>query len=123
MKYKNALLDYNLCVCPAFSFLVRIPGFYDEPWSLYTKFSVLLYKWSAFYSKVLVWARTHEYSPVCMLWVLGLLHAQSSLRESRGRGGFEWLSLCRCSENILVQEIYCSKAQSQTQIPFWISGP
>ena len=42
---KNALLDYNTCVCPVFLFLVLIPGFYAKSWSLYAKVSVLLSKW------------------------------------------------------------------------------
>ena len=66
--YKNSIQDYNIYVCPIFSFPDRIPAFYAESWSLYTKVYVLLPKWTAFYSKVLVWVRTREHRPVRSLW-------------------------------------------------------
>ena len=66
--YKNSIQDYNIYVCPIFSFPDRIPDFYAESWSLYTKVYVLLPKWTAFYSKVLVWVRTREHRPVRSLW-------------------------------------------------------
>ena len=68
---KNALLNYKLCVCPAFLFPVQIPDFYAKSRSLYTKVSVLLSKWPDFYSRVLVWVRTRERHPFRPSLVVG----------------------------------------------------
>ena len=62
--YKNALLGYELCVLPAFSFTVQIPAFYAKYQSLYAKVSILLYKWLAFYSYFPVWVHTREHRPI-----------------------------------------------------------
>ena len=53
IHYRNALLDYKLCVLPVFSFTVRIP-FYTKSWSFNAEFSVILSKWNTLYSKILV---------------------------------------------------------------------
>ena len=53
-SYKHVLLDYLLCVCPAFLFPVQISDFYAKYRSLYTEAFVILSKWPAFYAKVLV---------------------------------------------------------------------
>ena len=69
--YKNALLDYKLCVCPVFSFPVQIPAFYAKSRSLYDKVSVLLSKLPGFYVKFLIWVSTHERCPVRPFWGVG----------------------------------------------------
>ena len=59
--------------CPAFSFLVQIPAFYAKSQSLYAEVSVLLSKWSAFYSEFIVWLSTCDCRTVRLPWGAGFV--------------------------------------------------
>ena len=70
INYKNVILDYKPCVCPAFSLLVQTHDFYAKSCSLYAKVSLIFSKWPDFYAEVLVWVSTRERRSVCPSWVV-----------------------------------------------------
>ena len=93
------LLNSKLWLCTVFLFIIRIPDFYAESLSLYSKVSVILSKWTSFHAKVPVWVFTWERRPVRLSW--GVLLAPSALHKARGRVVLKWVRLCRCARNYL----------------------
>ena len=56
-----------------FLFPSQIPHFNAKSRSLYAEVSVLLSKWPAFNSKILVWVCIRERRPVRLLWGVGVV--------------------------------------------------
>ena len=56
-------------------------------------------------------------------WGVGVLHAQITLRETRGRGRFKWVSLRRCAWKYFCARNLLRQSQSQTRLPVWLLGP
>ena len=65
------ILYYKLYVLSAIFFPVQIRAFYAKYRSIYVKVSVLLLKWSALYSNIIVLFHTYERRPVWLLWEVG----------------------------------------------------
>ena len=110
-----------MCVARVF-FFARIPYFYANYLSLYTKVYVLLFKWPTFYSKFLVRVLTCGHRPVCPPCVRILLWARSALRESNGRGEFKWVIWRRCAQNNLSARYLLRQSQYWTRIPVRLPG-
>ena len=90
-EYKNVMLNFKLCVCPAFLFSVKIPGFMVNPDKYttkshyyYTNGLVLKPKSSSGYILV-----STVPSRPSVVGCGGVLLQQSVLRETSGRGGFQ----------------------------------
>ena len=114
-KYKNALLDYKVCVCPAFLF--QIPDFNAVYWSLYAEVYVLFSKWPVFTLKYLSGNVPVSAAPPVLCGGGG-----ESLRKTRGGVDLNGWVYAGVREAILAQEIYCANpnpkpnSQSGSQI-------
>ena len=121
-RYKNPLLDYKLCVCPAFFFLSKYLLFtpnpvHYTPKSPFSSTNHQLFRSKSSYGCVLVSAVPSVH---CGGW--GVLHAQSALRETSGRGGFKWVILRRCAQNYIGAINLLRQSQYRTQLPVWLPG-
>ena len=79
MNIKSLLLDYKLCLLPAFSSPVQTLDFYAKSQSLYAEVSLLFSKWTGFYSNFPIWFCTRGRRPIWSLWVRVMLYARRAL--------------------------------------------
>ena len=124
--YKNALLDYMVCVLPVFYFPVWIPDFYSESRLICAKFSMLISKWTTFYSVFIVWVLTRGNFPTHPSLGGGgggvVLRAWSELHRTSGRFGLRCMRLCRCEQTYFGAIHLLYQAQPWTWLPLWLPG-
>ena len=122
-NYKNALLHYKVCVCPAFSFPLQIPDFTPNtgrytPKSLCSSPNGLILNLKYSYGYITV-----SGAPSICHGGWGVLRVRRALRKNSGRGGFEWASLHRCARNYFGAGNLLHQSQYPNRLPVWLPGP
>ena len=106
--YKKTLLYYNLFVLTSFLFLIQIPDFYAESWSLYANVSMILSKLPSFMPHF-----SSEFVPVGAVLSVHCGKDFCCAREARCAnlvGGVDsnWWVCAGLRKMILAWDLYCA---------------